>query len=97
MDPLVTAGPDSVTWIDFFMQNGALIGFILFSILELLSSSGNKSIAAVNEIRKGENIPPETAKIMAIKLFKRYLPFIPDSLAAWFIEFLFQRMKKMIK
>jgi len=94
MDPLV--GSDTVTWIDVVIQNGPLIGFILFSILELLASSGNKAIAAINEIRKGNDIPPDTAKVMAIKLFKKYLPFIPDGLAAWFIQFLFNRMKKSI-
>lgn len=97
MDPLTIAGPDALNasagFIDIIIENAWLIGFIIATLLEALASRGNKAIAAVNEIRKGQDIPPETAKLMAVKLFKKYLPFIPDIVADAVIQFLFNKMK----
>lgn len=104
MDPVAAMSPDSVAMaangfnmLGFLIENGMLIGFILTTILGFFAQRGNKAIAAVEQVKQGIDLPSDQAKILAVRLFRKYLPFIPEMLASAIIQFLFDKMQKAVE
>ena len=70
---------------------------ILLYIFQLVISSANKSIATVSEIMQKSQMTDADAMDKAVALFRKYFPFIPEIIARWLLQIVFDNIKKQAK